>query len=881
MATVTWTGAVSNIFWNEQNWRSEAPPGSGNFVNILPGTGDTVIIAPVSGAPTPVFNFGSYREFAAMNISSDFQITGIVDFSITNLNISAGTTSILGQAGIFASITTVDGALNINSESISLFSGLSIGTNGSITNSTRMTINGTWGEAPSGDEGLLTNLGELTLSSGWLDGRITNSGTLVVDGAAVVETRAQSGMFTQFATGEMSVRGQYFIHDFAFIRGDVTLRIANDSFSSGRIDVDGTVSLQLDSLTIDISGFAGLDPSTAGSVSNEVALVRSVSESPSFSAFTATQVAVAGAHQDFSYAIRLSGSAIDGSPSLLSLRALNSAENGGISILSQQAATDAITASIDGTADRGTIRGGDFWFQGGSLLFGVDQLVGGLGSDVFTVTSGVRNYTLNGFDGNDHVTGAGGRDTLIGGQGQDSLYGGAGNDSLDGGQGNDILNGGAGNDVMRGGIGNDAFFADSSADLISEFMEGGTDLVNSSASYTLSSDVEHLILTGSAAINATGNAIGNQLTGNGAANVLNGVTGTDTLSGGAGNDTYVTDGGDTITELAGGGTDTVRSSVTLALGAQLEHLILTGTTAINGTGNELGNQITGNAAANTLTGGLGNDVLNGTTGADRLLGGAGNDTFVTDGGDIITELAGAGTDTVRSSVSLSLGSNLENLILTGSAALSGTGNTLANTITGNAGANTLNGVTGLDRLVGGAGNDTYITDGGDIITELAGAGTDTVRSSVTHTLGSNVENLILTGSAALSGTGNTLTNTMTGNAGANTLNGMTGADTLNGGAGNDRLIGGAGNDSMTGGTGADDFVFAPGSGVDRITDFVATGSLADDIDFSGHSQITSYADLRANHLTASGTNIVIRSGTDVITLVNVRLADIDASDFIF
>jgi Ca2+-binding RTX toxin-like protein len=190
-------------------------------------------------------------------------------------------------------------------------------------------------------------------------------------------------------------------------------------------------------------------------------------------------------------------------------------------------------------------------------------------------------------------------------------------------------------------------------------------------------------------------------------------------------------------------------------------------------------------------------------------------------------------------------------------------------------------VTGLDRLVGGAGNDTYITDGGDSITDLAGAGPDTVRSSVTHTLGSNLENLILTGSAALSGTGNTLTNTMTGNAGANTLNGMTGADTLNGGAGNDRLIGGAGNDSMTGGTGADDFVFAPGSGVDRITDFVATGSLADDIDFSGHSQITSYADLRANHLTASGTNIVIRSGTDVITLVNVRLADIDASDFIF
>ena len=872
MATVTWTGAVSNVFWNAQNWNSEVVPGSGNIVNAIPGNGDTVIIAPVSGAPTPVFNFGNYREFAAMNISSDFQITGMVDFSITNLNISAGTTSILGQASIFASITTVDGALNINSESISLFSGLSIGTNGSITNSTRMTVNGTWGEAPSGDEGLLTNQGELTLSSGWLDGRITNNGTLMVDGAAVVETRAQSGTLIQFATGEMSVRGQYFIHDFAFIRGDVTLRIANDSFSSGRIDVDGTVSLQLDTLTIDISGFAGLDPSTAGSVSNEVALVRTVSESPSFSAFTATQVAVAGAHQDFSYAIRLSGSAIDGSPSLLSLRALNSAENGGISILSQQAATDAITASFDGTADRGTIRGGDFWFQGGSLLFGVDQLVGGLGSDVFTVTSGARNYTLNGFLGDDSLTGAGGRDTLLGSLGQDSLYGGAGNDSLDGGQGNDILNGGTGNDIMTGGIGNDTFYVDSSADQVNEFMEGGIDVVLSSVSTVLSANVEHLVLTGSAAINATGNALGNQLTGNSAANVLDGATGADTLLGGAGNDTYITDGGDTIKELAGGGTDTVRSSVTMSLAAQLEHLILTGTSSINGTGNELSNQITGNSANNILTGGLGNDVLNGGTGVDRLIGGSGNDTFITDGGDTIIESTGGGTDTVRSSVSLTLGSNLENLILTGTAAINGTGNSLANTLTGNAGANTLNGGTGVDRLIGGAGNDTFITDGGDTIIEATGGGTDTVRSSVSLTLGSNLENLILTGTAAINGTGNSLANGIAGNAGANTLNG---------GAGNDKLAGGKGTDVLTGGLGVDRFIFLAGDGVDRITDFVATGSAADEIDFRGHSQIVSFADLTANHMTASGANVVIRSGTDVITLVNVRLADLDASDFIF
>ena len=388
------------------------------------------------------------------------------------------------------------------------------------------------------------------------------------------------------------------------------------------------------------------------------------------------------------------------------------------------------------------------------------------------------------------------------------------------------------------------------------------------------------LLTGGAGADQIAGGIGND--------TLDGGFGTDRLIGGTGNDTYKVDSAaDVVTEAAGGGIDTVVSSVSYTLGADVENLTLSGTLSLSGTGN---------GADNMLIGASGNDSLNGGFGNDTMAGGFGNDTYVVDAaGDVITEGLLAGTDTVIASVSYALGANLENLTLSGLANINGAGNGGANLLTGNAGANLLDGGLGSDTLAGGLGNDTYLLDvATDVVIEGVGAGIDTLVVGFSITLGLNIENATLTGLAARTITGNSLDNILI-NAGASSvfygmdgndsLQGGTANDTLSGGNGNDGLTGGLGNNALSGGAGADVFFFGKqlsGFERDTVSDFTASG-LGHDLIKIGHDLAMSFSDLIAHHAIAqSGVNTILTlASNEIVTLLNVNSTSLTADDFVF
>ena len=382
----------------------------------------------------------------------------------------------------------------------------------------------------------------------------------------------------------------------------------------------------------------------------------------------------------------------------------------------------------------------------------IEDATGGIGND--TLKGNEADNVLSGGAGKDTLSGEFGSDTLDGGVGSDTLFGGAGDDTyvMDvatdkitelAGQGVDtvqttfthvlrtnfenltllgaaaisavgntvdnvltgnvaanVLDGGAGADTMAGGRGNDTYVVENAGDLVIEQAGEGTDAVRAWIDYTLTANVEKLTLQGTANLNGTGNDLANTLVGTAGNNILDGGLGGDTMTGGAGDDTFIIDNAaDRVSEDAGGGFDTLLSSITYMLRANAEKLVLTGADSINAVGNTQGNILTGTA---------GNNILDGGAGADEMTGGAGNDTYVVENaGDMVIEAADGGTDAVRSWIDYTLGDNVEKLSLYGTANINGSGNELANSLLGNTGRNVLDGGLGADVLTGNGGGDTF------------------------------------------------------------------------------------------------------------------------------------------------------------------------------
>jgi Ca2+-binding RTX toxin-like protein len=615
---------------------------------------------------------------------------------------------------------------------------------------------------------------------------------------------------------------------------------------------------------------------------------------------------------------------------------------------------------IDGEAGNDTIvgYGGDDTLYGGAgddLIQGDegddyidgeegdDTLLGGEGDDV--LFGGAGNDWLQGDGGDDYMDGEEGDDTLLGGEGDDVLFGGAGNDWLQGDAGNDYLDGGAGNDYLYGGWGNDTLYGGAGDDTLiggngsdtylfgigdgydliwNERSEGDIDIVK------LGVNVDDITVTDTGHLTISIKGTTAQLTimnwfwdyaanvvdefhfADGTvlswleiegliANTIHGTSEDDIIYGGPLDDViYGYDGNDTI--YGGGGDDYLD-------------------------GGEGDDYLDGGPGDDTIYGGEGNDVLYGSsgddfldggTGYDTMYGGAGNDTYIVNTYQCrIIEYPDEGTDTVYSSISYTLGANVENLFLTGHDHISATGNELDNVLSGNSGSNLLS---------GGKGNDTYMYGIGSNVDVIDNYASDYATTTDTVQFGQGIapeslilikqvndlrikiagtediliiknwflqdackvdqflfaDNTVLT-AAQLEALGYAVSNDiegtpgndiLTGTNGSEYLMGYDGDDSLYGDPGNntfaggdDTLDGGPGNDYLEGRSGDDTYIFGRGSGSDTINNYAIDWNQFYPKDAVRFGEGITLDDLEASK---SGVNLVIhiKGTTDTLKIMN-------------
>jgi Ca2+-binding RTX toxin-like protein len=489
------------------------------------------------------------------------------------------------------------------------------------------------------------------------------------------------------------------------------------------------------------------------------------------------------------------------------------------------------------------------------------------GSSNLNGTGNSKSNLIIGNSGNNVIDGGSGNDTILGTAGNNYLYGGAGNDSIVGGTGSDTIYGASGNNTLHGGDGNDS--------LVATF--GSSSLTGGAGNDTLVS-----------------------------------TSGTNTLAGGIGNDVYFVESLDTVLlEFSNEGDDTLYTTnreILLGTFSNIEHVIYITADEVPQIpeqpeppsppvagllveGNEFNNSLRGDGGADTirgfagsdtlrglsgddiLEGGADNDLLDGGSGIDTMSGGSGDDVYIVDNaGDMVVELAGEGTDSVRASITYTLGSNVEVLELTGSANINGTGNAENNTLLGNAGNNSLFGISGnnllngrggADTLVGGTGNDSFVvSDTLDAIFDIGVGGHDWVLTSLSgySLLGlPSIEHLQFTGSTPASLTGNALANSIFGGNFADTLAASPsgGVDTLAGGWGDDLYITSRQLDRIV----EDD---SPNGGIDTVLTSAPTYSIAD---FANVEKLR-YNGSQSSNLTGNALDNTIEGGLAVSNAIN-------------